>query len=273
MSNNLKAGEFYGQVTNKRTVSALILTEVVHKQPIRVPQHSHELGYFQLFLGGNYLEHCGGKSIESSPMTISWHRPGVIHKGKIGRNGGRFFMIELQSPLIDKIRQFSSLAEDFQVRNSPLIWLGCWLYHEFKNWQFCSDLIAEGIILEMFAYSARQKTATEKRPPKWLNRIVEKLNQDFTENLSTEELALEANVHPVHLATTFRQFHHETIGKYVQKLRITRASQMLLNNEMSLTEIAVTTGFSDQSHFTRTFKHYLGIPPGAFRCSLNCPTK
>lgn len=268
MSNNLKAGEFYGQVPNKRTLSSLTLTEVVHRRQISVPKHSHELAHFQLLLDGSYQENCGGKNISSSPMTISWHRPGIIHKDEIGAKGGRFFMVEMHSCAIEQMKQFARLPEDFYIKNSPLVWLGCRLYHEFKNWQFCSDLVAEGISLEMLAFSARKQLSTEKHPPAWLVRVVEKLNEEFTGNFSTEELAAEANVHPVYLASVFRQFYHETMGEYVQKLRIAHASKLLLNKEIPLIEIAYSAGFSDQSHFTRIFKRFVGITPGAFRNSL-----
>jgi AraC family transcriptional regulator len=269
MSNNLKAGEFYGQVPSKRQLPALMLTEVIHSRQISVPRHSHELGHFQLLLEGSYRETCGGKNVESSPMTISWHRPGMTHRDEIGREGGRFFMIEMHPHFIERFQQFSNLPEDFYVKNHALVWLGCRLYREFKNWQFCSDLIVDGITLEMLAHSLRNKNPKEKQKPAWLLRVVEKLNEDFTENFSTDELAAEAGVHPVHLAAVFRQFYHETMGEYVQRLRVSRASEMLAEKEIPLTEIAYSTGFADQSHFTRVFKRYLGITPGAFRHSLD----
>lgn len=269
MSNNLRAGEFYGQVPNKRNIPAVTLTEVVHKQPISVPKHSHELGHFQLLLDGSYLENCGGKDVSLQPMTISWHRPGIIHKDEIGNNGGRFFMMEMQPRVIERLKEFSKIPDDFYVRNSSLVWLGYKLYQEFRNWQFCSDLVAEGIVLEMLANSVRKHNPFEKQKPVWLARIVEKLNEEFTENFSTEELALEANVHPVHLAAVFRQFYHETMGEYVQKLRIAHASRLLLNKEISLADIAFSTGFADQSHFTRIFKRLVGVTPGAFRNSID----
>jgi transcriptional regulator GlxA family with amidase domain len=109
----------------------------------------------------------------------------------------------------------------------------------------------------------------EKRPPRWLFRVVEKLNAEYTENLSTEELASEANVHPVHLTSVFRRFYHGTIGEYVQKLRVAHASKLLLDKDIPLVEVACSAGFSDQSHFTRIYKRYVGITPGAFRNSLD----
>ena len=269
MSNNLKAGEFYGQVPNNRNLGVLTLTEVVHTRQISVPKHSHELAHFQLLLDGSYRENCGGKEVASSPMTISWHRPGIIHKDEIGRSGGRFFMIEIQPRAVEQMKQFARVPEDFYARNSPLVWLACRLYHEFKNWQCCSDLIAEGISLEMLAFAARKQVSGEKQPPVWLARVVEKLTGEFTENFSTEELAIEAGVHPVHLAAVFRQFYHETMGEYVQKLRVAHASRLLVDREIPLIEIAYEAGFSDQSHFTRIFKRLVGVTPGAFRNSLD----
>jgi AraC family transcriptional regulator len=121
----------------------------------------------------------------------------------------------------------------------------------------------------MLGQLARKNKSAEKLPPKWLLRVVEKLNEEFLENLSTEELAIEANVHPVHLAAVFRQFYRETMGEYVQKLRIAHASKLLLDKEIPLIEIAYSAGFSDQSHFTRVFKRFVGITPGAFRNSLD----
>jgi len=268
MSNNLKAGEFFGQVPSKRRLFALTLSEVLHTRPISVPKHSHELGHFQLLLQGSYLEHCGGRDISSRPMTISWHRPGITHRDEIGTTGGRFFMVEMHSRAIEDLQQFTRLPEDFYSRRSSLVWLGCRLYHEFKNWQVYSDLVAEGISLEMLAFAARrQLAATEKRPPVWLARVVEKLTGEFTENFSTEELASEAKVHTVRLAAVFRRFYHETMGEYVQKPRIARASS-LLDKKIPLAEIAYAAGFADQSHFTRIFKRFVGVTPGAFRNSL-----
>jgi AraC family transcriptional regulator len=132
----------------------------------------------------------------------------------------------------------------------------------------CVPLIAEGITLEMLAYLTRKKLTPETRAPKWLGRVVERLNDEFTENISSEELALEANVHPVHLASVFRRFYHQTIGEYVQKKRVAHASELLLNREIPLTEIAYSAGFSDQSHFTRVFRRFTGLTPGAFRRSV-----
>ena len=157
-----------------------------------MPRHSHELAFFTLLLDGSYSESYGRKNFSYRPMTISWHPSDISHKDEIGKAGGRFFSIEIQPKGLETLKEYAKIPEDFFEKSTPLVWLACRLYHEFKNWQTCSELVAEGITLEMLAHSARKNIGLEKRPPKWLNTVVEKLNDEFVETPTTEELALEA---------------------------------------------------------------------------------
>ena len=132
----------------------------------------------------------------------------------------------------------------------------------------------EGLLLEMLAMATRLKMPVEKRPPIWLARVVDRLREEYPQNVSTSDLAGEAGVHPVHLAAVFRQFHHQTVGEYQQRLRVHFASQLLSNLELPLIEVAQSAGFSDQSHLTRIFKRFSGMTPGSFRalvrtCEVN----
>jgi len=265
MSNNLIAGQFFGQVPRKKTSAASLMTEVVHTTKTSVPTHSHELGHFQLLLGGSYLETSGGKSAFLSPMTISWHRPGMTHKDEIGSGGGRFFMIEIDPDAIQRLIQYVPLPSDFYVRRHPLVSLAGRLYSEFTHWDTGSELIAEGLTLEMLAHLARNGSAKEKLAPIWLARVVDKLHADYLEEVTSNGLAKIAGVHPVYLASVFRRFHHQTIGEYVQRLRVEHASRLLADHTIALSEIAYITGFSDQSHFTRIFKRVAGTTPAAYR--------
>lgn len=266
---NLKAGEFYGNISRKQSSSSCVLSEVTHFQPTDLPQHSHELGFFTLLLDGNYSEVYGRKSFSYNPLTVSWHRPGITHKDAVGNLGARCFTVEVSAPSLEKLREIAREPEDFFAQNNSLVWLALRLYQEFKDWHQLSPLAAEGVVLEMLAAAAREKSFGEKHVrPAWLARVIERLNEEFTENFTTEDLAQEARVHPVHLATVFRRFYGETIGDYIQKQRVSYAAKRLLNREIALSDIALEAGFADQSHFTRVFKRLTGQTPGAFRQSV-----
>ena len=54
---------------------------------------------------------------------------------------------------------------------------------------------------------------------------------------------------------------------YLTQKRVERAQEMLAQTDLSLSEIAYATGFSDQSHLARHFRHLLGTTPREFRWS------
>lgn len=267
MSRNLKAGEYFGKVSNNRATTSAVFLEVFHKRGKTLPTHSHERGFFSFLLNGSYSETFSGKSFEYGPITLWWHRPGVVHQDEVGVSGGHFFNIEIQPDCIEELKDLIRLPDDFYVRCGPLVWSAFRLYHEVRNWQTGTDLIAEGITLEMLGYSARDSLA-KGRPPLWLKRVLERLNEDLSSNFTVKELAKDVGVHPVHLTSVFRKFQRQTIGDYVRNRRLSRAMQMLSDREISLSEIAVSVGFFDQSHFSRVFKSRLGLTPAIFRRTL-----
>lgn len=259
-----KEKQAYVNASESRQVSAITLSEIVYKKAVSLPEHFHDLAHFTLITSGNYAETFASKMYWHSPMDIIWHRAGISHCDRIGERGACFFVIEFQTEYLKKLSEFAALPKDFFERDSLLVRQALQLYKEFKNWRIGSDQIVEGITLQMLGHCVRKQTET-KYPPPWLVRVVKRLNEEFKTNLSIEQLALEAAVHPVYLASVFRRFYHENIGEYVQKLRVKYASELLLANKFPISEIAFLAGFADQSHFTRIFKRHVGTTPAAYR--------
>ncbi len=56
-----------------------------------------------------------------------------------------------------------------------------------------------------------------------------------------------------------------TLRRYVVEFRISKACVLLLETNAKIADIAYQTGFSDQSHFTKSFKHAMGMLPSAYR--------
>lgn len=202
-------------------------------------------------------------------MSVLWHRAGILHKDFVGEPGARFFMLEIKAEGIESLRRLSAVPDDFSESGTPLVWLAARLFAEMKNWQQCSELVAEGLTLEMLGHSARSRARIDRSAPKWLASVIDRLNDEFCKSPSTEALAAAADVHPVHLAAVFRRFHGQTIGEYLQNLRVRHASRLILENRLPLADVAAESGFADQSHLTRTFKRITGMTPGAFRISLS----
>jgi AraC-like DNA-binding protein len=89
------------------------------------------------------------------------------------------------------------------------------------------------------------------------------LEDHYAENISLEELAAFVNLSLFHLLRVFRDAVGLPPHNYLTQVRITRAKQLLLTS-MSLAQVALTVGFTDQSHLTKHFKRIMGVTPGQY---------
>ncbi len=55
------------------------------------------------------------------------------------------------------------------------------------------------------------------------------------------------------------------ISSYINMIRVEKSRSFLLNESISLVDVAGMAGFDDQSYFTKVFKKYTGVSPGKFR--------
>jgi AraC family transcriptional regulator len=144
------------------------------------------------------------------------------------------------------------------------------IYDEFKHLDSASPVAIQGLAMEMFAAVSRNQTnLATHQPQRWLARAGEFLRESFTEHLTITQVASVAGVHPVYLAREFRRFHGCTIGEYIRRLRVERACFQLSASDQSLATIAAGAGFSDQSHFSRTFKRRMGMTPAQYRANFD----
>jgi len=82
------------------------------------------------------------------------------------------------------------------------------------------------------------------------------------------DLAVDAGVHPVHLARAFQKFERQTPGEYLQRVRVRAACLRFRQHDWPLAVVAAECGFSDQSHLTRVFRKFTGTTPAQFRSRL-----
>ncbi|HEY0799748.1 MAG TPA: AraC family transcriptional regulator, partial [Steroidobacteraceae bacterium] len=102
-------------------------------------------------------------------------------------------------------------------------------------------------------------------PHRALKRVEEYIDSHLDSALDVHELAALVHLSSFHFIRLFHKSVGLTPRKYVIQSRVMRARELLATTDLPLTEIALATGFSDQSHFSRRFHELVGIPPRAFR--------
>jgi AraC-like DNA-binding protein len=96
-----------------------------------------------------------------------------------------------------------------------------------------------------------------------ISRVCEYIREHFNRSLSLEELAGVACLSPFHFHRLFVKTTGISPHEYLIKARINRARELLLEGN-SIADVALDTGFVDQSHLTRHFKRAIGAAPGRF---------
>jgi transcriptional regulator of acetoin/glycerol metabolism len=100
-----------------------------------------------------------------------------------------------------------------------------------------------------------------------MRRVQEYMKAHLGESVDLSMLAGVAGLSVHHFARQFKQSIGVTPHHYLTQKRVERARQMLAQTDLSLSEIAYATGFSDQSHLARHFRQMLGTTPREFRWS------
>ncbi|MDR0630292.1 MAG: helix-turn-helix domain-containing protein [Treponema sp.] len=89
--------------------------------------------------------------------------------------------------------------------------------------------------------------------------------QHYTRKISLQEIAKVSGLSAPYFSTIFKEEMGENLSSYLNRLRIEKASRMLVETDLSLSEIAGSCGFEDQSWFSKIFKTYIGVSPGKYR--------
>lgn len=98
-----------------------------------------------------------------------------------------------------------------------------------------------------------------------LRRTREHIERQIAHKISLGELANVAGLSAGHFSRAFKQSVGVSPHRYVLGRRIAAAADLIRKTDRSLAEVALSVGFSDQSHFTRAFARAQGETPSAFR--------
>ncbi len=98
-----------------------------------------------------------------------------------------------------------------------------------------------------------------------LRRSMDYIHENLHSDVSLSEIAAAANMSKYHFAKSFRQAIGIAPHKYLVKVRMEKARNLLSSDDLSIEEIANRVGYADKGHFSAQFLKIVGITPHRYR--------
>ncbi len=156
----------------------------------------------------------------------------------------------------------------FQIRDSQLETISLAVKNELELGCPSGRLYLEGLGVAMASrlltyhsslakYSKAQNGLTDRR----LKQVLSFIEDNLAKDLSLEQIAAVAHVSPSHLKGVFRRSMGVPVYQYVIQRRVEFAKSLLLQENLSIAEVASASGFAHQSHLARHMRRILGASP------------
>lgn len=263
--NSFKSGQFYGEKDQMTSFDGFIATETKCDYTV-TDWHYHEKPYFSFATYGGFSETTRHETYSCPPGTLIFHNAQEPHYNVKPPGISRCFQLELTGHWFAKFEiDLGQLPFNRKITHPGIKLLFYNIYKESKLTDDTSNLTIDALLLETFETLRGVGKFRAETNPRWVKKIDEILHDDFSQPLSLKKLSDELNLHFAHLSRDFPRYFRCNFSHYIRKIRIEKSFDLLRNKDLSLTEIALTCGFADQSHFIRCFKEFNAITPKKFR--------
>lgn len=135
------------------------------------------------------------------------------------------------------------------------------LYVEGLSLAFLGRLAQRGSVTQAVAHGNRRLSSEQQR------RVLELVDAQLGTELSITRLAGAIAMSPDHFAHCFKLTFGQSPHRFVQLRRVEAARRLLTQTRLPIAEIALSVGFSSQSHFTSVFRQHTGTTPARLRHS------
>lgn len=215
-------------------------------------------------------------------LRAGWGAPAEMRWKSISRTGTRTLHLRLSRQLLARTAEELadvdaarlSMVDRWPFRDPLLTQIGLTLWRELEQGAPAGKLYAQTAAHLLAVHLVRRYSSvgeaikiptTGGLTARQLRHVEDYIQARLSQDLSLEALAQQTGFSPYHFARLFRRTTGESPHQYVLRQRIERARCLLEEPGVSLTQIALATGFAHQSHLTGHFKRQLGLTPSAYR--------
>jgi len=214
---------------------------------------------------------------ELAEGVISIAPPGVIRSSKYEGSGevtaiflDPLTIAEIATAQVE-IERFEILPQ-FAIRDSLIHQIGTALDAELLSDWPAPRIYAESLGVALAAHIlVKYSSKTSARPQgntlskTQLRRSIEFIHENLQADVSLGEIAAAANMSKYHFAKSFRRAIGIAPHRYLVKLRMEKARNLLSSDDLSIEEIANRVGYDDKSHFSAQFRKIVGTTPHRYR--------
>jgi AraC family transcriptional regulator len=101
--------------------------------------------------------------------------------------------------------------------------------------------------------------------PRVLRRVIEFMHANIDKQIGLKDLADCAGLSLSHFSFPFRASTNHSPHQYMLRLRVEQSKKLLADSRLSVLDVGLEVGFSNQRHFATVFRNCVGVPPSVYR--------
>src|SRR5688572_20888487 len=173
-TSSLPFGRFIGKICKEVTLQDFSFSNVLDRTEDEIQTHTHQDAHFLFVVEGIYSTTARNVESRCPPSTLIFNPPGTTHRDRFHTRGGRFFTVSVKPEALARL-QACILPIDYSVgfTSGEIIWLASKLYREAANNDQASQIVMEGIALELLGHTSRRQNSAGRDRPRWLERAHE----------------------------------------------------------------------------------------------------
>jgi len=259
----LGKAKYLGTNTNNYYADGILISETAYHKKVFEGWHSHEHPHITFVIEGGNQEQRKHLEQEVYPGEVLIYHSGELHRNRHTQHPSRNINFEIESHFLDRHGlDFSSLYQGRQQMPGYKAGL-LKIYRECCINDVHTVSSIHALLLGLFNIAKTPKKTNHI--PLWVNRLQQLLHDTWDDTPTLTQLAAILHVHPVTISKYFPVYFSCTLGEYIRRVKVEKAVAYIKQPGSSLTDIAYRCGFTDQSHFIKTFRTATGFLPGEYK--------
>lgn len=225
--------------------------------------HYHENSHVSFVMRGGVLDKRRTRETERLSGELMFFHAGESHQTIIGSFPTKNINLAIEPEFLQDNLATEAAVKSAVDRNPYAKFIMLKIYKELVSEDAFSASSIKMLLLNLI--HVNPEIDSKNTRPGWINVVAQLTRDKWNESLTLKDLSEAAGIHPITVSKHFPKYFSCTFGEHMRRLKIEKSLYFLKDSAFSLTEIAAECGFSDQSHFIRTFKQLTGFLPNNYK--------